>query len=171
MRLRGLKTAAVLGGGALGLEWAHALLEHGVKVTLIERAPRFLPGALDEVASDLLATRLRKAGIDVLFNDEVRAVHPGPRGVAGVALASGRGVACELVAAALGVVPNTEFLANTGIQLAKNGAVAVDSRLQSSLPGVWPRAMWPASRASGSRSGNPRACRPGLRPKTCAAAR
>ncbi|MEO6601501.1 MAG: FAD-dependent oxidoreductase [Polyangiaceae bacterium] len=137
VRLRGLKTAVVLGGGALGLEWAHALLEHGVKVTLIERAPRFLPGALDEVASDLLATRLRKAGIEVLFNDEVRAVHPGPQGVAGVALASGRGVACELVAAALGVVPNTEFLANTGIKLAQNGAVAVDRRLQSSVAGVW----------------------------------
>ena len=137
VRLRGLKTAVVLGGGALGLEWAHALLEHGVKVTLIERATRFLPGALDEVASDLLATRLRKAGIDVLFNDEVRAAHPGPNGVAGVTLASGRGVACELVAAALGVVPNTEFLANTGIQLASNGAVAVDQRMQSSLSGVW----------------------------------
>ncbi|HKO47642.1 MAG TPA: FAD-dependent oxidoreductase [Polyangiaceae bacterium] len=137
VRLRGLKTAVVLGGGALGLEWAHALLEHDVKVTLIERAPRFLPGALDEVASDLLAARLRKAGIDVLFNDEVRAVHAGPRGVAGVSLASGRGVACELVAAALGVLPNSEFLANTGLNLAPNGAVAVSSRLQSSVANIW----------------------------------
>jgi ferredoxin-nitrate reductase len=97
----------VLGGGALGLEWAHALLEHGVKVTLIERAPRFLPGALDEVASDLLAARLRKAGIDVLLGDEVRVVHPGPRGVAGITLASGRSIPCEIVCAALGVQPNT----------------------------------------------------------------
>jgi NADPH-dependent 2,4-dienoyl-CoA reductase/sulfur reductase-like enzyme/pSer/pThr/pTyr-binding forkhead associated (FHA) protein len=137
VRLHGLKTAVVLGGGALGLEWAHALLEHGVKVTLIERAPRFLPGALDEVASDLLATRLRKAGIDVLFNDEVRVVHPGPRGASGVTLASGRSLPCELVAAALGVVPNTEFLANTGVKLAQNGAVSVDARMQSSLANVW----------------------------------
>jgi len=137
VRLRGLKTAVVLGGGALGLEWAHALLEHDVKVTLIERTPRFMPGALDEVASDLLAARLRKAGVDVLFNDEVRAVHSGPRGVAGVALASGRSVACELVAAALGVVPNSEFLANTGLSLAPNGAVAVDSQLRSSVANIW----------------------------------
>jgi len=137
VRLRGIKTAVVLGGGALGLEWAHALLEHGVKVTLIERAPRFLPGALDEVASDLLAGRLRKAGVDVIFNDEVRAVHPGPQGVAGVSLASGRGVGCELVATALGVVPNSEFLANSGLTFSPNGAVAVDSRLQTSVANVW----------------------------------
>jgi NADPH-dependent 2,4-dienoyl-CoA reductase/sulfur reductase-like enzyme/pSer/pThr/pTyr-binding forkhead associated (FHA) protein len=138
VRLRGLKTAVVLGGGALGLEWAHALLEHGVKVTLIERAPRFLPGALDEVASDLLAARLRKAGIDVLLNDEVRLVHPGQRdGISGVTLASGRGVACEIVCAALGVVPSTEFLASTGLALAPNGAVVVDRKLRASLPKVW----------------------------------
>jgi len=138
VRLRGLKTAVVLGGGALGLEWAHALLEQGVKVTLIERAPRFLPGALDEVGSDLLAARLRKAGIDVLFNEEVRAAHPGPRGgVAGISLASGRALPCELVCAALGVVPNAEFLANTGLALAPNGAVEVDRKLRSSQPNVW----------------------------------
>ncbi|MEP7050530.1 MAG: FAD-dependent oxidoreductase [Pseudomonadota bacterium] len=137
VRLRGLKTAVVLGGGALGLEWAHALLEHGVKVTLIERASRFMPGALDEVASDLLAARLRKAGIDVILNDEVRLVHPGPRGLRGVTLASSRSLPCELVAAALGVVPNSEFLANSGVRLAPNGAVAVDSRLLSSVPNLW----------------------------------
>lgn len=138
VRLRGLKTAVVIGGGALGLEWAHALLEQGVKVTLLERAPRFLPGALDEVGSDLLAARLRKAGIDVIFSDEVRAVHAGPRGgVGGVSLASGRGIACELVCAALGVVPNTEFLANTGLTLAQNGAISVDRKLRSSQPNVW----------------------------------
>lgn len=39
VRLRRLSRAVVLGGGALGLEWAHALLEHGVKVTILERAP------------------------------------------------------------------------------------------------------------------------------------
>lgn len=137
VKLRGLKTAVVLGGGALGLEWAHALLEHGVKVTLIERAPRFMPRALDEVASDLLAVRLRKAGIDVILNDEVRVVHPGPRGVSGITLASGRSLPCEIVAAALGVVPNSDFLANTGVTLAPNAAVAVDARLQSSVANVW----------------------------------
>jgi len=138
VRLHGVKTAVVLGGGALGLEWAHALLEHGVKVTLIERAPRFMPGALDEVASDLLATRLRKAGIDVILGDEVRAVHPGPRGgVAGISLASGRSLPCEIVAAALGVVPNTEYLRSTDLKFVENGAVAVDRRLAASTRGIW----------------------------------
>ncbi len=79
LRLGGLKNAVVLGSGALGLRGAHALLEHGVKATLLERAPRILPAALDEVASDLLAARLRNAGIETILGDEVAAA-PGPTG-------------------------------------------------------------------------------------------
>jgi pSer/pThr/pTyr-binding forkhead associated (FHA) protein len=37
----------------------------------------------------------------------------------------------------LGVVPNSEFLAHTGLSLAPNGAVAVNSRLQSSVANIW----------------------------------
>ena len=136
--LGGLKNAVVLGSGALGLEWAHALLEHGVKVTLIERAPRILPAALDEVASDLLAARLRNAGIETVLGDEVAAAHPGPQGsVSAVTLKSGRVIHCELVAAALGVVPNAEFLGNSGVALTERGAVKVDRQLRTSVPNVF----------------------------------
>jgi NADPH-dependent 2,4-dienoyl-CoA reductase/sulfur reductase-like enzyme len=83
VRLRRLGRAVVLGGGALGLEWAHALAEHGVRVTIMERSARFLPNALDEVASDLLAARLRQAGIDVVLGDAVVAARPGPDGSVG----------------------------------------------------------------------------------------
>src|SRR5689334_20177362 len=106
--LRGnVRSALVLGGGALGLEWTHALLERGIKVTLLERAARFMPGALDAVASDLLAARLRKAGVDVVLGEEVSLAEHGPNGsVAAIVTSSGRRIPCDLVAAALGIVPN-----------------------------------------------------------------
>lgn len=99
-----LERVVVLGGGPLGLEWAHALLERGARVTLVERAGRLLPSALDEVASDLLALRLKSAGIDVSLGEQVLSAYPDVAGnVAGVRLASGRNVPCTLVAVALGV--------------------------------------------------------------------
>jgi NADPH-dependent 2,4-dienoyl-CoA reductase/sulfur reductase-like enzyme/pSer/pThr/pTyr-binding forkhead associated (FHA) protein len=138
VRLRGLSSAVILGAGPLGLEWAHALLERGSRVTLVERANRLMPSALDEVASDLVAARLRQAGIELALGDEVLAARPGQNGsVGGVVLRSGRQIGCELVAAALGVLPNSEFLQSTGIRLSATGAVAVDRTLQSSLPNVW----------------------------------
>ena len=137
--LRGnVQRAVVLGGGALGLEWAHALLERGVHVTLLERATRFMPNALDAVASDLLAARLRKAGVDVVQGEEVALAEHGPSGaVAALVTKSGRRIPCDLVAAALGIVPNSELLEHTQVERTTNGAVKVDSTLASSAPGVW----------------------------------
>lgn len=138
VRLRGLSSAVILGAGPLGLEWAHALLERGSRVTLVERANRLMPSALDEVGSDLVAARLRQAGIELALGDEVLAARPGASGaVAGVQLRSGRQLGCELVAAALGVIPNTEFLQSAGLRHSPSGAVSVDRTLQSSLPNVW----------------------------------
>jgi NADPH-dependent 2,4-dienoyl-CoA reductase/sulfur reductase-like enzyme/pSer/pThr/pTyr-binding forkhead associated (FHA) protein len=138
VRLRRLERAVVLGGGALGLEWAHALREHGVAVTLIEVAPRLLPNALDEVASDLLAARLRQAGIQVLLGDAVNAAQPGPDGaVRAVVTRSGQTLPCGLVAAALGVVPSSEFLKGSGITLSDRGAVLTDKTLVTNVKNVW----------------------------------
>ncbi|HVY31247.1 MAG TPA: FAD-dependent oxidoreductase [Polyangiaceae bacterium] len=137
--LRGnVQRAVVLGGGALGLEWTHALLERGVHVSLLERAPRFMQRSLDAVASDLLVARLRKAGVDVILGEEVIRADPGAHGgVAGVVTTSGRRIACDLVAAALGIVPNSELLEHSGAERTENGAVRVDRRLATSVPGVW----------------------------------
>jgi len=138
VRLRRLERAVVLGGGALGLEWAHALREHGVAVSLVELAPRLLPGALDEVASDLLAARLRQAGIEVLLGDAVVRATPGPDGMlASVALRSGRTLPCGLLAAALGVVPSAEFLKGSGITLGEDGAVLTSRTLATNVANVW----------------------------------
>ncbi|HKY40276.1 MAG TPA: FAD-dependent oxidoreductase [Polyangiaceae bacterium] len=137
--LRGnVRAAAVLGGGALGLEWTHALLERGVKVTLIERAARFLPHALDAVASDLLATRLRKAGVDVVLGEEVAQVEAAAGGaVGGLVTNAGRRIPCDLVAAALGIVPNSELLEHSPVERLPSGAVKVNRMLATSAAGVW----------------------------------
>src|SRR6478609_6449463 len=135
--LRGnVKRAVVLGGGALGLEWTHALLERGVHVTLLERAPRFMPRALDAVASDLLSARLHKTGVDVVLGEEVARTEPRPNGaVGGVVTSSGRRIPCDMLAVALGIVPNSELLDESNVERAPNGAVKVDSRLATSAPG------------------------------------
>jgi NADPH-dependent 2,4-dienoyl-CoA reductase/sulfur reductase-like enzyme/pSer/pThr/pTyr-binding forkhead associated (FHA) protein len=135
--LFGLRSAVVVGGGPLGLEWAHGLKERGVAVTVLERQSRFLPRVLDQVGSDLLAARLRQAGIGVRFGAEVVAAHPDRHGrVAGLVLNTSEQLPCELIAFAAGIVPNTEFLRSSGIVLS-DGAVRVDRSLQTSAAGVW----------------------------------
>ncbi len=138
IRARNLKNAVVVGGGPLALEWAHGLSHRGVKVAVVAREQKFLPSSMDAVASDLLAARLRHGGVDVHMGDEVAHALPGRDGrVAGVVLKSGKQLACELLAVAVGVICNTEFLRGSPITLAPNGAVLVTNEMRTPVPNVF----------------------------------
>ena len=138
LKLRSLKKAVVLGGGALGLEWAHGLREHGVSVLILERGTQFLPRLIDQVASDLLTARLQQAGIEVRLGCEIKEAYASSDGsVRGVGTTAGETIWCELIASAIGVQCNSEFLLGSGVALSPSGAVVVDERMQSSVKGVW----------------------------------
>ncbi|MEO7094403.1 MAG: FAD-dependent oxidoreductase, partial [Polyangiales bacterium] len=138
IKLHGLKRAVVIGGGPLALEWALAMRERGVAITILVRERGLMPGALDEVASDLLLARLRQGGIDLRVGEEVQAALPGSNGSVGwVRTKSGDTIPCELVAVGIGVMCNTEFLQGSGITLGKRNGVAVDDRLRASAPNVF----------------------------------
>jgi NADPH-dependent 2,4-dienoyl-CoA reductase/sulfur reductase-like enzyme/pSer/pThr/pTyr-binding forkhead associated (FHA) protein len=138
IKLRGLRHAVIVGGGPLGLEWAHGLSVRGVKCTAVIRDQKFMPAQMDDVASDLLHARLKHSGVDVRLRDEVVAVIPGQDGrTAGVQLKSGARIACQLVGVGIGVVCNSEFLQNSGIELAKNGGVVVNDLMRTNVPNVY----------------------------------
>src|SRR5882672_11114824 len=71
VRVGGLSRAVVVGGGPLGLEWVQGLRLRGVHVTLLMREGRFLSGVLDEVASDLLLSRLRQSNVEIKMGEEI----------------------------------------------------------------------------------------------------
>lgn len=138
IKLKGLRSAVICGGGPLALEWAHGLMHRGVKVMMVVRDRKFLPAAIDSVASDLLLARLRQAGVEIRMGEEVVAAVPNAQGrVGGVVLRSGERVGCELVGAAFGVVCNSEFLAGSGVALTQNGGVLVDDQMRTNVPGVY----------------------------------
>jgi len=64
---RGKKKATVIGGGLLGLETACALTESGLKVTVVESAPRLLPRQLDVDGAQILKTQVEKFKIEVVL--------------------------------------------------------------------------------------------------------
>lgn len=63
-------TLAIIGGGAIGCEFAALMSSLGVKVNLIEMQPRLLP-ALDENLSRVLAQSLQKRGVNLLLGKQV----------------------------------------------------------------------------------------------------
>src|SRR5690606_13820848 len=130
-------------------ECALGMHARGIQVSLIVRGNVFLPGTLDAVASDLLAARLRAAGIGLHLNEEIAGANPATttRGTnqgytnqgrdGSVTTRSGKTLPWQLVAAAIGVIPNTEWLSGSGITLNPRRFNVVDEQMQTSLPNVY----------------------------------
>ncbi len=134
VRLPEVRHVAVIGGGAIGVEMAEALVNLGRQVTLLEGAPRIL-GPYEPEMAELAAQELERRGVRVLAGTRVSGIDEGPQGRV-VKTRSGE-IACDMVLMAVGVVPSTGFLRDTGIRMARNGAILVDRELRTSLPDVW----------------------------------
>jgi len=138
LNTQGAHRAVIVGGGPLAMEWAQGLREHGAQVTMVIREQGLMKRELDATASDLVEARLRQSGIELLFAEEVAAILPGKEGrAAEVQLKSGKILPCDLVGVAIGVRPNSEFLANSPIAQAQNGAIAVDAHQRTTVENIF----------------------------------
>ncbi|KVH42798.1 FAD-dependent oxidoreductase [Burkholderia diffusa] len=123
----------VLGGGFTGIEAAATLRERGLEVTLVERCERLLPQLNSARLSDHFAGLCATHGVDVRTGTTVERFI-GTQSVKAAVLADGCVIECDLVVVAVGVEPNCEFLAGSGIATADG--VLVDECLQASDPDV-----------------------------------
>src|SRR5207253_2218302 len=69
-------SAVVIGGGAIGCEFASMMADLGVQVTLLEALPKLLPGC-DKDVVDVVARSFKKRGIDVRTGVKVEGHEPG----------------------------------------------------------------------------------------------
>ena len=131
---------AIVGAGAVGMEFADIFNAFGVKITLIEALPRILP-LEDAEASDALAKSYRKRGIDVIAGAKVTKATVAKDKVTLDVETGGekKSVAVDAVLMAAGRAVNTENigLAECGIQVTERGFIKVDKNLQTTAPGYY----------------------------------
>ena len=136
------RSAAVLGGSAVGCELAQIYAGFGTQVILIEPADQLVPGEDPAIAKDL-AEILTAAGITVRTGATATAAtttRPGPDRRVHLTLDTGHAVDAERVILATGRQPATDGagLDCLGITLGDDGSVPVDSRCQvERQPHVW----------------------------------
>lgn len=128
------KRVVVVGGGYIGLEAAAVLRGLGCAVTVIETQDRVLSRVSGEDLSRFYEAQHRAHGVDLLLEQEVESIE-GEEHVAGVRLASGERIACDLVIAGIGIVPAVGPLIASGAAGA-NG-VDVDDFCRTSLPDIY----------------------------------
>jgi dihydrolipoamide dehydrogenase len=131
---------AIIGAGAVGMEFADIFNAFGTQVTLIEALPRILP-LEDAEASDTLAKSYKKRKIEVLAGAAVKKAVVGKDKVTLDVESGGaaRKIEAEVVLMAAGRAVNTENvgLKEAGIELTDRGFIKVDRDLQTTAPGYY----------------------------------
>ncbi len=131
---------AIIGAGAVGMEFADIFNAFGVKVTVIEALPRLLP-LEDAEASDTLSKSYRKRGIEVIAGAKVTKANVAKDKVTLEVEAGGekKQITAAAVLMAAGRAVNIENigLKECGIQLTERGFIKVDKNLQTSTAGYY----------------------------------
>lgn len=135
IRENGIKSAAVVGGGFIGLEMAENLRHAGLDVTIIEAANQVM-APLDYEMALLLNENITENGVKLYLGDGVSSFKETTNGV-DINLKSGRSVNAELVILAIGVKPNSELAKKAGLELNARGGIIVDKSLLTSDPNIY----------------------------------
>ncbi|WP_114971200.1 NAD(P)/FAD-dependent oxidoreductase [Rhodoferax ferrireducens] len=123
----------VIGGGFIGLEVAATARKKGLRVTVLEAAPRLLGRVLAPLLSDWYAQLHRSQGVSLLLGAQITALETDRQGaVSGVRLADGTVLAAGLVVVGIGVSANDQLARDAG--LACERGIVVDACGRTSDP-------------------------------------
>ncbi|BAH05428.1 DsrE/DsrF/DrsH-like family protein [Clostridium kluyveri] len=130
-----IQSAAIIGGGFIGIEMAENLKERGLDVTLIEAAPHIL-APFDSDMVTALEKELEDNGVNIILNDGVKSFKDNEEKVE-ITLDSNTKVTADLVILAIGVAPNTNFIKDSGINLGTKGHILVNNKMQTNIKNIY----------------------------------
>ncbi|MBO0914542.1 NAD(P)/FAD-dependent oxidoreductase [Streptomyces laculatispora] len=122
----GPRRVLVIGAGFTGSEIASACRERGLEVTVVERGPAPLVGALGGRLGALAADAQRAHGVDLRCGVTVSELRGTDGRLTGAELSDGSRIDADVAVVALGAVRNTEWLTGSGLAAGPRG-VACDA--------------------------------------------
>jgi dihydrolipoamide dehydrogenase len=130
------KSCVIVGGGAIGAEFAYVYSSYGVEVTVVEALDRLLPQEDQDISKEL-TRQFDRQGIKVRTGSLIQRSERAGDGWK-LHLENGEDVAAEMVLTATGVAANVEQLGleELGIAVA-DGFIKVDDHLRTNVAGVF----------------------------------
>jgi dihydrolipoamide dehydrogenase len=129
---------AVIGGGAIGCEFASTFADLGAQVTILEALPKILPG-LDSDVANVVVRSFKKKEIDIHTGVTVTGHTPNDSGGTVVQFGDGESVEVDAVIVSVGRRPFADALGleGTGVKVDERGFVEVDELCRTDEPGVY----------------------------------
>ena len=131
-------SAVVIGGGAIGCEFASMMSDLGTEVTILEALPKILPGCDDDITKIVLKS-FKDRGINVRTGVSVNGHEPRSTGGTTVKFGDGESIDVDTVVVSVGRRPLSENLGleGTSVQISERGHVVVDPWCRTAEPGVY----------------------------------
>ena len=124
---KGKASAAVIGGGLLGLEAARGLQQFGLDVHIVHRGGHLMGVQLDPGAGAILKGDMQKLGVKVHLSKDTRAILGMDR-VLGLQFADRSTLECDMVVLSTGITPNWEIAAGWGLSTERG--IVVDDEMR-----------------------------------------
>jgi NADH oxidase (H2O2-forming) len=131
----GAKSAVIMGAGLIGLETGVALIERGLKVTIVEMLPQILPQMLDADMAKMMQDHLETKGMSILTGQAVEEFL-GDEKVTAI-MAGGERIEAHMFISAFGVRANTKLAVDAGIPLGETRAIKTNTRMETDVKDVY----------------------------------
>ncbi len=131
---QGIARAVVVGGGFIGMEVAAVLAQKGIEVTMILNEDRIWKRFFSPEMSTFFESYYSERGVRFLKDGTIKEL-VGDGDLNSVKLADGKSIPCQMLVAGIGVIPVTDVLTNSGIEV--GDGVVVNEYLQATQPNIY----------------------------------
>ena len=128
------KEIVLIGGGYIGLEVASAMIELGLKVTILEAEERILQRVTSPEVSQFYNDYHSKKGVRIVCNAKVTNLNAENQMINSVSLESGESLAADIVLVGIGAIPNTQLAASIGLEC--DNGIKTDQYCRTSIPNI-----------------------------------
>ena len=126
----------VIGAGYIGIEMAEAFLALRMDVTVVDMADQVMI-SMDEDMASMVADYMKEKGIHLITGEKLTGIEKDSKGKVKAVLTDKQTLEADLVILGLGVKPNTEMAEKAGLEMGVRGAIRVNKKLETSVPGIW----------------------------------
>jgi len=125
------KSAAIIGGGFVGLEMAESLRNREMRVMLIEMLGH-IASFLDPEMAVFLEDHMETHGVELFLGDFAASFRSDPNGKIGIKLKSGKELFTDIVITAFGVKPDIRLASGAGLTIGESDGIETDDEMRTS---------------------------------------
>ncbi|WDI41156.1 FAD-dependent oxidoreductase [Bremerella sp. P1] len=130
------RSAAIMGGGLLGLEAGKAALDLGLEAHVLEVAPSLMPRQLDTAGGALLKSRVESLGVHVHVLCRCERIERFGEGLR-LHFTNSETLRVDMLIISAGIVPRDELARDAELEIAHRGGVVVNDQLRTSDPHIY----------------------------------